>query len=80
MPQPLPRHRRLTELELDTEKVARIVGEADRLEASPAAGVTAGGDWRRLRGVPIQARRVGGAIAGSDPVRALFAKEHRRGR
>ncbi len=78
VPQPLPRHRRLRERALDAANLDRIVGEADGREASVAAGATAAGDWRRMRGVPVQARGVGGAVAGSEPVRALLAKDRRR--
>ena len=75
VPQPLPRHRRLTELEADTAKINVIVGEADRLETSLAAGATSGGDGRRLRGIPAVGRRTSGAVFGTDPVRAMLAKE-----
>ncbi len=71
MPQPLPRHRRLTELEVDTVKINVIVGEADRLEASLAAGATSGGDSARLRGLPAIGYRVQGAIAGTVPGQRL---------
>ncbi len=43
-----------------------------------AAGATAAGDPRRLRGIPAAARGAGGAIFGTDPLRALLAKERRR--
>jgi len=61
------------------QKVAKIVGES--VEPSNSAGATAGGDGRRLRGIPIHARGTGGgAMFGSDPVTALLAKERSRGR
>lgn len=41
---------------------------------------TAAGDERRLRGLPAIARGTRGAIAGTDPLRALLAKERRNGR
>jgi hypothetical protein len=60
------------------EKVSRIVGQAAE-EPSGSAGATAGGDRRSLRGIPIVGRStMGGAIPGTDPVRALLAKERRR--
>jgi hypothetical protein len=71
--QPLPRTRRRQLEELDAAKVARIVGEAE--PPSGAAGATAGGDGRRLRGIPAVARGTSGAMFGSDPLRALLAKE-----
>ena len=56
-------------------KVALIVGDGEP-EPSGAAGATAPGDGRRLRGIPIVGRSTaGGAIGGSDPLRALLAKE-----
>jgi hypothetical protein len=34
-------------------------------------------DARKLRGIPAYARGNGGAIAGTDPLGTLLAKEHR---
>jgi hypothetical protein len=51
---------------------ARVLAEFSR-EAAPAAlarGATAGGDWRRLRGIPAIGRGVAGAIPGTSPERA----------
>src|SRR4051812_8010723 len=58
--------------------LARILAETDPAairwpEGSP--GATAGGDSRRLRGIPAIGRGCSGAVAGSDPLRALLAKE-----
>ena len=39
-----------------------------------------GGDYKKLRGLPAIGRGVSGAVAGSDPVRALLAKERWQGR
>jgi hypothetical protein len=52
-------------------------GEAAPIKVGHA---TAGGDAQRLRGLPAHARGTSGAIAGTDPVRALLAKERRRRR
>ena len=52
-------------------KINVIVGEADRLEASLAAGATSGGDSARLRGLPAIGYRVQGAIAGTVPGQRL---------
>ncbi len=41
--------------------------EAEYVEEPSFAGATAGGDKARLRGVPVQAQGVGGAIWGSRP-------------
>lgn len=81
MPQPLPRAFRRKLQALDSAKVARIVGEAVEPGPSSAAGSTSGGDGRRMRGIPIVGRSgYGGAIGGSDPVRALLAQERQRRR
>jgi hypothetical protein len=42
----------------------------DHLEHS-ARGATPAGDERRLRGIPVQARGVGGTIPGTSPTTAL---------
>lgn len=79
---PLPRaFRRQLEAE-DAEKLERILAKVgERLEAATAAGATAPGDGRRLRGIPVVGRSTaGGAIEGTDPVKALLAKESRRRR
>jgi hypothetical protein len=57
----------------DAEKVDRIVRDAEAFE-----GVTSGGSWQRLRGVPAIGRGVSGAVAGSNPLGALIAKERQR--
>ena len=38
------------------------------------AGATAAGDAARLRGLPAVSRHTSGAVAGSDPLRALLSK------
>jgi hypothetical protein len=59
-------------------KIARIVAEAVELEPSTAAGATSGvmqcgsGVCRPCRG------NTSAAVFGTDPVRALLAKERRR--
>ena len=55
MPQPLPRAFRHRLRALDEAKVARLCGEAVE-ESSSSAGATAGGDGRRMRGIPIVGR------------------------
>lgn len=68
----LPRFRRRQEEADSRRKIARILLETG--EAAPeraAAGATAPGDVLRLRGIPAIGRGVGGAIAGSDPARAV---------
>ena len=79
VPQPLPRaHRRQLQAE-DAAKLELILREVTDEPASSAAGATAAGDERRLRGIPAVSKGTSGAMFGSDPVRALLAKErHRR--
>ena len=61
-----PQHLREQQAREDARKVDRIVGEAEAVDAVPT-GVTAGGDERRLRGVPAIGRGVSGAIPGTVP-------------
>jgi hypothetical protein len=77
VPQPLPRaFRRQLQAE-DAAKVARIVAAVDKApDAKPANGAN-GGDPRRLRGLPVVGV-ASGTSPGTDPVRTLLAKEHRR--
>ncbi len=82
MPQRLPRFDAAREAAEWRDKLARILLEAkvddEEVVANPRA---AGGDPRRLRGIPVVGNRgVGGAVAGTDPLRALMAKENRNGR
>jgi hypothetical protein len=65
----------------DTEKLDRIIREAGGdEEPSSAAGATAAGDSRRLRGIPAVGRGCSSTIPGTDPVRALLAREARQRR
>ena len=60
--------------EAKLDRILRTVGE--RVEPASTAGATAPGDGRKMRGIPIVGRSTaGGAIPGSDPVRAVLAKE-----
>lgn len=61
---------------------ARLVREA--LDEAPTDApmhrdgpATAGGDERRLRGIPAIGRGVTGAIPGTDPERAMMRKRNR---
>ena len=83
MSRPLPRYlddgRERLEFE---QKLARILLEVGKPAPAPKLyAATAGGDGRRLRGIPAHAKGTGGgAIAGTDPLRALLVKErHGRG-
>ena len=80
MAQPLPRAYRLQLMAKDKAKVARIVAEVDALETpTTAAGGTAAGDQRRLRGIPAAGRGCAGHISGTRPDTALLAPERRTG-
>ena len=72
VPQPLPRaYRRQLQAE-DAANVERIVAEVGEQDVSGVAGVTSGGDERRLRGIPAIGRGVPGAIRGTRPGDGLF--------
>jgi hypothetical protein len=78
VPQPLPRaYRRQLQVE-DQAKLERILAEVVDEEPSSAAGATAPGDSRRLRGIPAVGRGVAGAIQGTNPVAELMRRESRR--
>jgi hypothetical protein len=72
VPQPLPRaHRRQLQAE-DAAKLELILREVTDEPASSAAGATAAGDERRLRGIPAVGRGCAGAIRGTRPGDGLF--------
>jgi hypothetical protein len=54
-----------------------VILEAEEDHTS-APGATVAGDGRRMRGMPAVGRGTSGAVFGSDPLRALLAKERRR--
>jgi hypothetical protein len=60
----------------DAEERAKL-REVDRALDTPGEG-TASGDFRGLRGIPAIGRGVGGAIAGSDPLREVIRRDERR--
>jgi hypothetical protein len=57
-------------------RVARAVqdGEAAQLTTFPG---TAGGDWRRLRGLPVVSEGVQGAMFGTRPDREVLKLDDR---
>jgi hypothetical protein len=61
--QPLPRYAQEPDFQ---QKLARILLEVGE-PAPPSTGVTAGGDERRLRGIPAIGRGVTGAVPGTAP-------------
>jgi hypothetical protein len=79
VPSRFPRSYRRQLEAADRAKVDRIVEAADD-EPATAAGATARGDGRRLRGIPAVGRGASSTMFGTDPLRALLAKEARRQR
>lgn len=51
------------------KQITELARETGEHLQRPVRGATAGGDERKLRGIPIYARGVGGAIAGTRPDR-----------
>jgi hypothetical protein len=74
VPQPLPRFDREAMPAEQAATLDRILAEVGDEAPASAPGATPAGDVRRLRGIPAHSRRTPGAIAGTDPVRALLAK------
>ena len=70
MARALRRFDRDQEQQEDAVRIARILEESP--EVKPPTGATAGGDERKLRGIPVLSRGVSGAIPGSSPHRALL--------
>jgi hypothetical protein len=79
MTQILPRFYRTQEAADDHAKITRNLIESGEMapDTLTSAGATAAGDERRLRGVPVQARGVGGTVLGTHPLAALMAKQPR---
>ncbi len=68
--------------ELDHHNATMLIRIAQETSVSDAPirqapGATAAGDEQRLRGIPCLAQGVGNTIAGTDPLRALLAKQPR---
>ena len=72
------------ELELEFEDAAKGGAIVRQLEAVPekmeVLPYARGGDWRRMRGLPIVGCGVPGASPGTDPARAVLEMEPRRRR
>jgi hypothetical protein len=74
-PNPLNRWlARRREAVFQEQKLVEIAQETGN-EVTNHAGATAVGDPRKLRGLPAIGYGVGGAMAGSQPERALMRKE-----
>jgi hypothetical protein len=81
MAQPLPCLQAELERRADQQELARILIETGAsLDEVTSHTVTRAqhADPARLRGLPAVGRGCSGAIAGSDPLKALLAKERRR--
>lgn len=81
----LPRYHRHAQRLEDARRVERAILKADDGGEPPVtsstrqkSGSTLAGDERRLRGLPAVGRGVEGAVAGTNPLGALLAKENRR--
>ncbi len=60
-------------------KLARILIEVgEPAPASRTFRATAAGDEQRLRGIPCQAKGVGGTSPGTNPMAALMSKQKNR--
>jgi hypothetical protein len=72
-------HRERLEHERKVERICAEVaaGNVPTVSKSRIGNRSAEGDPRRLRGVPIFAKGVGGAVPGSNPLEALIAAEER---
>jgi hypothetical protein len=82
VPPLLPRFYAMQQRREDERKLAKVILETGgSAPAKAVPGATAAGDGRRLRGIPVVGRSTaGGAIPGTDPLRALLAKERGRRR
>lgn len=74
---PLIRALRHHELQAQLEQqLHQIARETDTTPITNTTA-TAAGDSRKLRGIPALAHGVGSTIPGTDPLRALLAKERK---
>jgi len=79
MPPLLPRFHARAEAAARERQIAQIVLEVGAgEEARTVARATLAGDDRRLRGIPMIGRGVGGCLPGANPVAELMRAEHRR--
>ena len=80
VPQPLPRFLdRELMIREQAATLARVLLETAE-EAPKVSPSARGGDWQRMRGLPCVGPGIGGTSPGTDPLRALLAKERRRRR
>jgi hypothetical protein len=81
--QTLPRFNRQVERVRDAQRLGRILLEVEEDDGRPPMPVNGagGGSPRRMRGVPIVGvRSAGGTSPGTDPMRALLARDGQRRR
>ena len=75
----LPRFHATTERMEDERKIGRVVLDSECAEVPKSvARATLPGDTRRLRGIPVVCRGVGGVSPGTNPLAALMASEGMR--
>lgn len=67
MSRSLGRFHRKAQAAADAHKIARILLETGEAAPITIGHATAGGDERKLRGIPAIARGVAGAIPGTSP-------------
>jgi hypothetical protein len=81
VPRPLPRFNPVKRVK-DAEQLARVMREVDVAQSDPRpVNAPAVSSPRRLRGVPVVGvPGAGGTSPGTDPVRALIAKDGQRRR
>ena len=58
--------------------IEKILRQNVELDSRRTTRATAAGDSAKLRGIPVQARGVGGTSPGTDPLAALLDKERQR--
>ena len=72
----LPRFHATTERMEDERKIGRVVLDSQDAEVPKSVvRATLPGDTRRLRGIPVVVRGVGGVSPGTDPLAALLRTE-----
>lgn len=74
----LPKYHRRQLEQLDQRRVDRAVRES--VQPRRVEGAAAGGDAQTLRGIPVQARGVGGTSPGSNPLAYVLEREAERER
>ncbi len=78
MSPPLPRYLE----DKDPDKLNRIIRQTttETITITTVTRATLPGDTRRLRGIPVQAKGVGGTSPGTDPLGTLINKQRYQSR